>query len=149
MYVFAVSTANSSHSELVSLITNGHTHTHLPVSSFLQVAHHLFSRLISRHQYLGRQKQSWSFAIFLSPYRQIPERYITLSMAGLHPRSPHHFARQHTPRVHKSYDPPTSVTRLQSLRMQTNTGNSNALTAGTPWSTRTRLRALSRLVASA
>jgi len=32
---------------------------------------------------------------------------------------------------HKTYEPPTSVTRLQLLRKQTNTGTSTALTAKT------------------
>ena len=44
--------------------------------------------------------------------------------------------------------PPTSVTWLQLLRKLTNTGTSTALTAGTRWSKRTRLRALSRLLTS-
>jgi hypothetical protein len=50
--------------------------------------------------------------------------------------------------LNKTYGPPTSVTWLQLLRKQTYTGSSTALTAETRWSTRTRLRALSRLVAS-
>jgi len=43
----------------------------------------------------------------------------------------------------------TSTLHLQPLRKQTNTGTFTALTAETHWSTRTRLRALSRLVTAA
>ena len=50
---------------------------------------------------------------------------------------------------HKPYGPSTSVTRLQLLRKQTNTGTSTTLTAETHWRTRTRLLALFRLVTSA
>jgi hypothetical protein len=48
----------------------------------------------------------------------------------------------------KPYGSPTSVTWFQLLRKQTNTGTCTALTAETHWSTRTRLRALSRLLTS-
>jgi hypothetical protein len=40
----------------------------------------------------------------------------------------------------KTYAPPTTVTWLQLLRKQTNTGTPNTLTADTYWSARTRLR---------
>jgi len=50
---------------------------------------------------------------------------------------------------HRTYGPPTSVTWLQLLRKQKNAGTSTAPTAETHWPTRTRLRALSRVVTSA
>jgi hypothetical protein len=46
---------------------------------------------------------------------------------------------------HKLYVPPTSVTWLQLLSRQKNSGTSTALAAETHWFTRTRLRALLRL----
>jgi hypothetical protein len=49
---------------------------------------------------------------------------------------------------HKPYGSPTSAMWLQLLRKQTNTGTSTALIAETRRSTRTRFRALSRLVTS-
>ena len=48
---------------------------------------------------------------------------------------------------HTPHAPPTTVTWLQLLRKQTNTGTTTALTAETRWAARTRLRALSRIVA--
>jgi len=47
---------------------------------------------------------------------------------------------------HKPYGPPTSVTWHLLLRKQKNTGKTNALNAETHCSTRTRIRADSRLV---
>jgi hypothetical protein len=49
----------------------------------------------------------------------------------------------------KPYGPPTSVTWLQLLRKQANTGTSAAVTTETHWPMHTRLYALSRLVTSA
>jgi hypothetical protein len=57
-------------------------------------------------------------------------------IAGLHPQSPRHFAWQTSLLVSQPYGPPTSVTGLQLLRKQTNTGKSTALTAEIHWSTR-------------
>jgi hypothetical protein len=50
---------------------------------------------------------------------------------------------------HKPYVYPTSVTWLHLLRKQMNTSTSTVLIAETHWSTRTRLRALPRLVTTA
>jgi hypothetical protein len=63
-------------------------------------------------------------------------------IAGLHPQSPGPLAWHES---HKPYGPPTSVTWLQLLRKQTNTGTSTALTAETHRSTCTSLTNLTAL----
>jgi len=50
-------------------------------------------------------------------------------IAGLHPWSSRHFARQHSAWVSLTLQSPTSVTWLQLLRKQTNTVTPSALTA--------------------
>jgi len=63
-------------------------------------------------------------------------------ITGLPPQSPLSLHDNLQRESHISYLPLTSVTWLQLLRKQTNTGTCVALIAETPWSTRTRLCAL-------
>jgi hypothetical protein len=69
-------------------------------------------------------------------------------ISGLQPQSPRHSQDNFQRESHIPYSPPTSVTWLQFLRKQNNNGTSTALAAETYWSTRTWLRAYSRLVTS-
>ena len=70
-------------------------------------------------------------------------------IVGLHPQSPRHLLWQPSRESGKPFGLPTSVTWLQLLRKQTNTGTSTAHSAETQWCTRIRIRALFRLVTSA
>ena len=80
---------------------------------------------------------------------QVCWNWYKLCIARLLSQSPRYFARQTLALVSQTYCPPTSITWLQPLRKQTNTDTSTALYAEIHWSTRTSLRALSRLVTSA
>jgi hypothetical protein len=98
-------------------------------------------RHVTVHSQMGLSWPSFQ----LNNHSQIQLHGIVL-ITGLQPQNPCHFAWQLSEWVSQASRPPTSVTWLQLLRKQTNTGTSATLTAQEHWSTCILIRALYRPV---